>query len=146
MTRLHYFFDLTSFYRLGQKYKNIFVHFFVQMKTFKFAFEIYWPLIDRSISNLPHFSGTYFDQNWTKYLGASSIMRRHYLFPRDFNFSIMIAKNTCCLVGWLFSANHFCNLGISVSGSKQIRILGLATWNWSVIEDVIMEGGIPSEP
>ena len=36
---------------------------------------------------------------------------------------------TCCLDGWLFSANHFCNLGISVSGSKQIRIRGFATMN-----------------
>ena len=45
LTLLHYFFDLTSFYRLGQKYKNIFIHFLVQMKTLKFAFEIYWPLI-----------------------------------------------------------------------------------------------------
>ena len=26
---LYYFFDLTSFYRLGQKYKNIFVRFLV---------------------------------------------------------------------------------------------------------------------
>ena len=41
---LHYFFDLTSFYRLGQKYRNIFVLFLVQMKTLKFAFEIYWPV------------------------------------------------------------------------------------------------------
>ena len=38
-------------------------------------------------------------------------------------------KRTCCLDGWLFSANHFCNLGISVSGSKQILIRGLATVN-----------------
>ena len=30
---LHHFFDLTSFYRLGQKYKDIFIHFLVQMKT-----------------------------------------------------------------------------------------------------------------
>ena len=45
MTLLHYFFDLTSFYRLGQKYKNIFVCFLVQMKTLKFAFEINWPLL-----------------------------------------------------------------------------------------------------
>ena len=29
---------------LGQKYKNIFVGFLVQMKTLKFAFEINWPL------------------------------------------------------------------------------------------------------
>ena len=29
---------------LGQKYKNIFVHFLVQMKTVEFAFEINWPL------------------------------------------------------------------------------------------------------
>ena len=35
---------MTSFYRLGQKYKNIVVRFFVQIKTLKFAFEIYWPL------------------------------------------------------------------------------------------------------
>ena len=33
-----------SFLKLGQKYKNIFVRFLVQMKTLKFAFEIYWPL------------------------------------------------------------------------------------------------------
>ena len=31
---------------------------------------------------------------------------------------------TCCRVGWLFSLNHFCNFGSSVSGSKQILILG----------------------
>ena len=40
----HHFFDLTSFNRLGQKYKNIYVRFLVQMKTLKFAFIIYWPL------------------------------------------------------------------------------------------------------
>ena len=44
MILLHYFFDLTSFYRLGQKYKNIFVRFLVQMKTLKNPFEINWPL------------------------------------------------------------------------------------------------------
>ena len=31
---------------------------------------------------------------------------------------------TCCLVGWLLSLNHFWSFGSSVSGSKQIRILG----------------------
>ena len=41
---LHSFFDLTHFWELGQKYKNIFVQIFVQMKTSKFAFEINWPL------------------------------------------------------------------------------------------------------
>ena len=41
MTLLHYFFDLTSFFRLGQKDKNIFIRFLVQMKTKKFVFEIY---------------------------------------------------------------------------------------------------------
>ena len=44
MTLLHYLFDLTSFYRLGQKYKNVFVRFLVQMKTLKSPFEINWPL------------------------------------------------------------------------------------------------------
>ena len=44
LTLLHYFFDLTPFYRLGQKYKNIFVHLLVQMKTLKSPFEINWPL------------------------------------------------------------------------------------------------------
>ena len=34
------FFDLIHFRELGQKYKNIFVKFLVQMKTSKFAFEI----------------------------------------------------------------------------------------------------------
>ena len=33
-----------GFLKLGQKYKNIFVGFLVQMKTLKFAFEINWPL------------------------------------------------------------------------------------------------------
>ena len=32
MTLLHSFFDLTCFYRLGQKYKNIFIHFLVWIK------------------------------------------------------------------------------------------------------------------
>ena len=32
--------DLTHFRELGQKYKNIFVGFLVQMKTSKFDFEI----------------------------------------------------------------------------------------------------------
>ena len=45
LTLLPYFFDMTSFYRLGQKYKNIYVRFLVQMKTLKFAFKIYWPLV-----------------------------------------------------------------------------------------------------
>ena len=43
-TLLHYFFDLTSFYMLGQKYENVFVRFLVQMKTLKSPFEINWPL------------------------------------------------------------------------------------------------------
>ena len=38
------FFYLTHFRELGQKYKNIFIQFFVQMKTPKFAFENNWPL------------------------------------------------------------------------------------------------------
>ena len=42
---LHSFFDLTHFRELGQKYKNIFLRFLVQMKTLKFAFEINWPLV-----------------------------------------------------------------------------------------------------
>ena len=33
-------FSIDSFLRLGQKYKNIFVGFLVQMKTFVSAFEI----------------------------------------------------------------------------------------------------------
>ena len=37
-----YFFDLTPFLRLGQKYKNIFVHFLVQMKTSKLT-DLYFP-------------------------------------------------------------------------------------------------------
>ena len=41
-------FYLTHFRELGQKYKNIFVQFLVQMKTSKFAFEINWPLPVRS--------------------------------------------------------------------------------------------------
>ena len=41
---MHLFFDLTHFRELGQKYKIIFVGFLVQMKTFKSAFEINWPL------------------------------------------------------------------------------------------------------
>ena len=39
-TNLHLFFDLTHFRDLGWKY-----FFLVQMKTLKFASEIYWPLM-----------------------------------------------------------------------------------------------------
>ena len=35
---------MTSFYRQGQKYKNMFVHFLLQMKTLKSPFEINSPL------------------------------------------------------------------------------------------------------
>ena len=38
------FFYLTHFRELGQKYKDIFVRFLVQIKTSIFDFEIYWPL------------------------------------------------------------------------------------------------------
>ena len=43
MTLLNYFFDLTSIYRLEQKYKNIFICFLVEIKTLKSPFEINWP-------------------------------------------------------------------------------------------------------
>ena len=38
------FFDLTCFREVGQKYRNIFFHFLVQMKTSKSHSEINWPL------------------------------------------------------------------------------------------------------
>ena len=41
------FYYFTYLRELGQKYKNIFVQFWVQMKTSKFAFEINWPLVGR---------------------------------------------------------------------------------------------------
>ena len=44
MIKSLHFFDLAHFQRLGQKSKNNFVHFLVQMRTRKFAFEIYLPL------------------------------------------------------------------------------------------------------
>ena len=45
LTLLQYFFDLTSLYRQGQKYENIFSIFLVQMKTLKSSFDINWPLV-----------------------------------------------------------------------------------------------------
>ena len=45
MTLLHYFLDVTSLYTLEQKFKNIFVHLLAQIKTLRFAFEIYRPLV-----------------------------------------------------------------------------------------------------
>ena len=52
---------------------------------------------------------------------------------------------TCCLVGWLFSENHFWRRGISVSGSKHILILGLVTWRWSAFRprDAKLENALP---
>ena len=41
---MHSFFDLTYFREVGQKNRNIFVHFLVQMKTSKSHSEIIWPL------------------------------------------------------------------------------------------------------
>ena len=41
---------MTYFRHLGQKSKNNFIHFLVQMRTSKFASEIYWPLADKSES------------------------------------------------------------------------------------------------
>ena len=45
MKKGHYVSDLTHFRELGQKDKNIFVRFLVQMKTLNFAFEIKLPLV-----------------------------------------------------------------------------------------------------
>ena len=39
------FFDLTHSRSLGQKSKNNFVCFLGQMRTWKFASEIYWPIV-----------------------------------------------------------------------------------------------------
>ena len=44
LTLLHYFFNLITFYRLGQKYENIFVRFLEQIKTLNRPFVINWPL------------------------------------------------------------------------------------------------------
>ena len=41
-----------GFLKLGQKYKNIFVSFLVQMKTLKFAFEINWPVVEETVAFL----------------------------------------------------------------------------------------------
>ena len=41
-----WFLYLTHFRASGQKSKNDFVRFLVQMRTRKFAFEIYWPLLN----------------------------------------------------------------------------------------------------
>ena len=41
---LHFFFDLTYFREVRQKYRNILVRFLVQMKTSKSNSEIKWPL------------------------------------------------------------------------------------------------------
>ena len=43
-----------NFFELEQKYKNIFISFLVQMKTFKSTFEIYWPLIIKFYTNKAH--------------------------------------------------------------------------------------------
>jgi hypothetical protein len=53
---LHSFFDLTYFRGVGQKYRNIFVRFLVQMKTSKGHSEINRPLVlphARSVGSLP---------------------------------------------------------------------------------------------
>ena len=44
------FLDSTTFRGLGQKYKNIFVVFLVQMKSLEFALEINWPLVRLVVS------------------------------------------------------------------------------------------------
>ena len=45
------FIHLTHFRELGQKCRNIFVWFLVQMKTLNFAFEIKWPLMRKKNQN-----------------------------------------------------------------------------------------------
>ena len=45
----------------------------------------------------------------------------------------------------MFSANHFCSRGISVSGSKQIRIRGFATMKPAVaVEATVAEAATAS--
>ena len=56
MIRRHrYLFIWAVYFRsLGQKSKNNFVRFLVQMRTRKFAFEIYWPLLFDCCSHCLH--------------------------------------------------------------------------------------------
>ena len=55
---MHSFFDLTYFREVGQKYRNIFVRFLVQMKTSKSHSEINWPLL------MPIDTGKNFSWHW----------------------------------------------------------------------------------
>ena len=45
MIMSHYFYDLTHFKRLRQKYRNVFVYSLVQMNTSKSHSENNWPLV-----------------------------------------------------------------------------------------------------
>ena len=55
-----YFFDPTSFQRLGQRSKNNVIGFLVPMRTRKFAFEIIWPLAGET----PSLSIIYISNDW----------------------------------------------------------------------------------
>ena len=65
MTLLHYFFDLTSFYR--QKYRNIFVRILVRMKTLKSTLRL---------TNLYHTASKkfYVDENREDLLGRTLML------------------------------------------------------------------------
>ena len=82
-----FFFDLTHFRSLGQKSKNNFVWFLVQMRTRKFAFEIYWPLVIShqflcSLVNSKHSMISHFADKYDRKC-SDSMAKRHYLtfFP-----------------------------------------------------------------
>ena len=96
---------MTSFYLLGQKYKNIFVHFLMQMETLKFAFQIYWPL--EGLCSLDSFTHIHYSK-WRQiqkvlwhYVLTSSIVKLLKVVWDDVNstrLGNLIFQVLCCRV------------------------------------------------
>ena len=109
---------LTSFYRLGQKCKNIFVRFLIQMKTLKFAFEINWPLI------ITRCAFIYFQEKscFRKIAGNNWRTENNETSRNIGNHRFEQGNLPCKLLTGCFTKNEFFNKWDFFSGSTSISL------------------------
>ena len=131
------FFDLIHFKRLGQKSKNNFVRFLVQMRTRKFAFEIYWPLLKKILTVI---SGV----DWDQLKVQSKKLRGYHIlegfvqisFDLDkYKTKINFNRNLNAVKGCLFSENFSlksskerCQITIMSTIHLLVKMLRIVIW------------------
>ena len=137
---LHFFFYLTHFRKLGQKYKYIFVQFLVQMKTSKFAFEINWPLLQNRVQRsifIPKCLNTFWTDQTSVFAFKFEIQENcnHWSFTNFPSYPTLLIKQTYNIMimrhvneNWKWSSRNF------MRKQKRLKLL-IQVLLWSLLRD-----------